>query len=219
MTRIINNSVQDKDKVNAAEPKPNEAEKKNVFKSFKQHEASLRRYISSFFITPQDIDDISQETFLRSFESNIKNNIQQPKSFMYRVAKNLIFSEYRRSSYKLTDYIEDMEDVDEPLDIANLENDLDAQHKLGLFCEGLASLPEQCRRVVVMRKVYGLSIKEISKRLDMPTSTINWNIAKGMIHCDNLIEEHETSNVRLSTRDSDKKDLNDRNKGVGRIGK
>lgn len=194
-------------------------EKKNVFNYFKQHEASLRRYISSFFITPQDIDDISQETFLRSFESNIKSTIRQPKSFMYRVAKNLILSEYRRSSYKLTDYIEDLEDHEEPLDISNLENDIDAQHTLGLFCEGLASLPEQCRRIVVMRKVYGLSIKEICERLDMPSSTINWNIAKGMIHCDNLIEKNANSSVSQAKNEQTNKGLNVRSMNIGRGGK
>lgn len=168
--------------------KKTRVQQKTVLDIFKQHEGALRRYISRFFISAQDIEDISQETFLRSFESNIKGKIDKPKSFMYRVAKNLILSEYRRSSYKLTDYIEDINDFEEPHDISNLENDVAAQYKLGLFCEGLASLPRQCRRVVVMRKVYGLSIKEISKRLDMPVSTVNWNIAKGMTHCDNVIE-------------------------------
>jgi RNA polymerase sigma factor (sigma-70 family) len=192
--------------------------KRNVFSYFKQHEAALRRYISSFFITSQDIDDISQETFLRSFESNIKSTIRQPKSFMYCVAKNLILSKYRRSSYKLTDYIEDLEDHEEPLDISNLENDIDAQHTLSLFCEGLASLPEQCRRVVVMRKVYGLSINEIAERLDMPTSTINWNIAKGMTHCDNLIEKHENSGVSQAKNEKTNTDLNVRSINIGRRG-
>ena len=190
----------------------------NIIGYFKHYEKALRRYISTFFITSQDIDDITQETFLRSFESNIKSTIRQPKSFMYRVAKNLILSEYRRSSYKLTDYIEDLEDHEEPLDITNLENDIDSQHTLGLFCEGLASLPEQCRRVVVMRKVYGLSIKEIAERLDMPTSTINWNIAKGMTHCDNLIEKHATSRDSQIESENRHTDLNVRSIHIGRSG-
>ncbi|MGS2723348.1 RNA polymerase sigma factor [Porticoccus sp. GXU_MW_L64] len=176
------------------------AGKTSVIDSFKRHEKSLRHYISGFFITPQDIEDITQETFLRTFKSDIKERVQKPKPFMFRVAKNLIMSEYRRSSYKLTDYIEDIGPDSEPLAIDDLENNREVQQKLGLFCEALAGLPEQCRRVVIMRKVYGFSIKEISKRLDMPTSTINWNIAKGMTACDNLIEQAEntTSEKQLS---------------------
>jgi len=165
----------------------------SLVESFKRHEKALRYYISSFFITPQDIEDITQETFLRTFKSDIQDKVIKPKSFMFRVAKNLIMSEYRRSSYKLTDYIEDIGREAEPLDVSNIENDFEVQRKLGLFCEALAGLSEKCRRIIIMRKVYGLSIKDISRRLDMSTSAINWNIAKGMTHCDNLIERNEKS--------------------------
>lgn len=175
---------------------PERLDSLTLLESFRHHEKSLRHYISSFFITSQDIEDISQETFLRTFKSDIQEKVKKPKSFMFRVAKNLIISEYRRSSYKLTDYIEDIEYDAQPLDIANLENDFETQHMLGLFCEGLAGLPEQCRKIMVMRKVYGLSIKEISERLGLATSTINWNLAKGMTHCDDIIEKDEKKSAR-----------------------
>lgn len=164
----------------------------SILESFKTHEKSLRFYISSFFITPQDIEDIVQETFLLTFKSDIQKKVLSPKHFMFRVARNLIISEYRRSSYKLTDYIEDLGQDAEPMDVSNLENDVDVQRKLGFFCEALAGLPEQRRRITILRKVYGLSIKEISRKLDMPVSTVNWHIAKAMVHCDNLIEQVES---------------------------
>lgn len=168
-------------------------EKKNssILDIFKHHENSLKKYISRFFLPSHEIDDICQETFLRSFESNIQNEIQRPKSFMYRVAKNLIMSQYRRSSYKLTDYIDDVGEELIPINTTDIENDIDAQRKLGIFCESIASLPEQSRKILIMRKVYGFSIKEISRRLNMPTSTINYNIAKGMVSCDNAMESYE----------------------------
>ena len=163
----------------------------SILDAFKNHESSLKKYISRFFLPSHEIDDICQETFLRSFESNIHNEIKRPKSFMYRVATNLIMSQYRRSSHKLTDYIEDLSDDIIPINTANIENDIDAQRKLGIFCESIATLPEKSRKILVMRKVYGFSIKEISRRLDVPTSTINYNIAKGMVRCDNAIEKYE----------------------------
>ena len=168
-----------------------ESGSQSILQIFKLHEKSLRHYISSFFIRPQDIEDISQETFLRTFKSHLKEEVHKPKSFMYRVAKNLIMSEFRRSSYKLTDYIEDVNPASMPIDISNLEDNLEAQEKLGLFCEALAALPEKCRRIMVMRKVYGFTIKEIASRMEMPTSTVNWNLAKGITHCDNLVEQYE----------------------------
>lgn len=172
----------------------------NILQVFKLHEKSLRHYISSFFIRPQDIEDISQETFLRTFKSHLKEEVHKPKSFMYRVAKNLIMSEFRRSSYKLTDYIEDISPSAMPIDVSNVEENIEAQEKLGWFCEALATLPEKTRRIMVMRKVYGLTVKEIAARMDMPVSTINWNLAKGITHCDNWVEQHENNEVSPATK-------------------
>ena len=185
----------------------------SILDTFKYHEGALRKYISRFLLPSHEIDDICQETFLRSFESNIQNEIQRPKSFMYRVATNLIMSQYRRSSYKLTDYIDDVSEELIPIDTADIENNIDAQRKLGIFCESLAALPEKSRRILVMRKVYGYSIKEISKRLDIPTSTINYNIAKGMICCDNAMESYEASvlaneEVNMSESSAQRQKLN-----------
>ena len=104
--------------------------KKNISSSilvnFKHHENALKKYLSKFFIPSHEIEDICQETFLRSFESNIQNEIQRPKSFMYRVATNLIMSQYRRSSYKLTDYIDDVGEELTPVSTADIENNIDA---------------------------------------------------------------------------------------------
>lgn len=166
-------------------------ESRSLLDIFKNHESGLKKYISKFFLPAHEIDDICQETFLRSFESNIQNEIERPKSFMYRVATNLIMSQYRRSSYKLTDYIDDVGEESMPTNTAEIEDDLDAQRKLGVFCESIATLPEQSRKILVMRKVYGFSIKEISSRLNMPTSTINYNIAKAMVCCDNAMENYQ----------------------------
>lgn len=173
----------------------NEKANSSILDTFKHHENSLKKYISRFFLPSHEIEDICQETFLRSFESNIQNEIQRPKSFMYRVATNLVMSKYRRSSYKLTDYIDDVGEELMPIDSTNIENDIDAQRKLGIFCESIASLPEQSRKILIMRKVYGFSIKEISKRLNMPISTVNYNIAKGMVCCDNAMERYENGDL------------------------
>lgn len=175
-----------------------EKQSSSILDIFNRHEGGLKKYISKFFLPSHEIDDICQETFLRSFESSMQNEIQQPKSFMYRVATNLIMSQYRRSSYKLTDYIEDVGEELAPIDTADIENDLDAQRKLGVFCESIASLPEQSRKILVMRKVYGFSIKEISSRLNMPTSTINYNIARAMVCCDDAMESYEAGEFAKS---------------------
>ena len=127
-----------------------------------------------------DIDDVSQETFLRAYNAEKKGPIHQPKAFLFRVAKNLMLSELSKKSRKLTDYIEDYEYTEVLASEQTLETNMMAQQKLGIYCEAVASLPEKCRRVVLLKKVYGLSHKEIAEKMGIKISTVEKHLTKGL---------------------------------------
>ena len=151
-----------------------------ILTEFNTIQLSLRSYISRYVISPQDIDDVSQETFLRAYKAEKEKEIEHPKAFLFRIAKNLMLSEFSRKARKITDYIEDYEGSEELLNTDNLESNVMAQQKLGIYCEAVASLPTQCRRVVIMKKVYGMQNKEIARRLELSVSTVEKHLAKGI---------------------------------------
>jgi RNA polymerase sigma-70 factor (ECF subfamily) len=152
----------------------------SILTEFKKSQLSLRSFISRYVISPQDIDDVSQETFLRAYKAEKEKEIEHPKAFLFRIAKNLMLSELSRKSRKITDYIEDYDGSEELLNTDNLESNVMAQQKLGIYCEAVASLPTQCRRVVIMKKVYGMQNKEISRRLALSGSTVEKHLTKGI---------------------------------------
>ena len=49
------------------------------------------------------------------------------------------------------------------------------------FCRAVATLPSGCRRVFILRKVYGLSQKEIAERLLLSQSTVEQQVALSML--------------------------------------
>ena len=151
-----------------------------ILTEFKNSQLSLRSFISRYVISPQDIDDVSQETFLRAYKAEKEKEIEHPKAFLFRIAKNLMLSEFSRKARKITDYIEDYDGTQELLNTDNLESNVMAQQKLGIYCEAVASLPTQCRRVVIMKKVYGMQNKEIARRLDLSVSTVEKHLSKGI---------------------------------------
>jgi RNA polymerase sigma factor (sigma-70 family) len=151
-----------------------------ILTEFNTIQLSLRSYISRYVISPQDIDDVSQETFLRAYKAEKEKEIEHPKAFLFRIAKNLMLSEFSRKARKITDYIEDYEGSEELLNTDNLESNVMAQQKLGIYCEAVASLPTQCRRVVIMKKVYGMQNKEIARRLELSVSTVEKHLTKGI---------------------------------------
>ena len=151
-----------------------------ILTEFKKNQLSLRNFISRYVISPQDIDDVSQETFLRAYKAEQEKEIEHPKAFLFRIAKNLMLSEFSSKARKITDYIEDYDSSEELLNTDHLESNVMAQQKLGIYCEAVASLPTQCRRVVIMKKVYAMQNKEIARRLDLSVSTVEKHLTKGI---------------------------------------
>ncbi|MFT5924221.1 MAG: RNA polymerase sigma factor (sigma-70 family) [Paraglaciecola sp.] len=153
-----------------------------ILNEFKKSQLSLRSFISRYVISSQDIDDVSQETFLRAYKAEKEKEveIEHPKAFLFQIAKNLMLSDFSRKARKITDYIEDYDGSEELFSTDSLESNIMAQQKLGIYCEAVASLPTQCRRVVIMKKVYGMQNKEISRRLELSVSTVEKHLTKGI---------------------------------------
>ena len=62
-----------------------------------------------------------------------------------------------------------------------------AQQKLGFHCAAVASLPPKCRKVYLLRKVYGMSYKDIAATLKISDSTVEAHISKGYARCDEYV--------------------------------
>ena len=166
-----------------------------VLAAFEKHQLSLKRFISRFLHNTQDIEDVAQEAFLRAYSAgkDADNDIKQPKSFLFRIAKNVAVSELRSKSRQITDYIEDQAAPNVLQGEWTTEDEVMARQKLGIHCEAVATLPPQCRRVYLMRKVYGMPHKEIAERLGIAVSTVEKHLIKGVELCDRYVSEKTAS--------------------------
>jgi RNA polymerase sigma-70 factor (ECF subfamily) len=155
-------------------------------------------------VPPHEIEDIVQETYVRICQIENKENITSPKSFMYKTARNLALDYQKQASVRLVDSLDNMEILDQllsnhPKD-EMYENAL-TQSEFSHFCESVRLLPIQCRKVFVLKKVYGYSQREIAAQLKISESTVEKHISTGMKRCtlfmrktqNNVIKENATS--------------------------
>lgn len=94
-------------------------------------------------------EDITQETFLRFFESDVERDNTQSLKFLYTVARNLCIDEYRRiKPISLTDN-------DQPY--------YDNMEKHFVLKNAMDSLSEEDRDLIMLRYVNGVPMNVLSK--------------------------------------------------------
>jgi len=139
----------------------------------------------SQIVPPKDIEDIVQETYVRVCQVENFERISCVRSFLFKTAKNLALDHVKRSEHRLASGVESEEEYG-----ANSSCEPDDPYRQALsnaefaeFCEAIRQLPLQCRRVFVLKKVYGYSQREIAETLGISQSTVEKHIATGMRKC------------------------------------
>ena len=164
-----------------------------ISSAFIENNILLKKFLTRFLFRKQDIEDVVQEAYLRAFNAERKAavEIDQPKAYLFRVARNIALNELKRKSRHITDFLEECEAHTVNHTTPTLEEDLQAQQHLGLYCEAIASLSEQCRRLCLLRKSHGLKHREIAEHLELTVSSVEKHLRKGALACQAYIAERE----------------------------
>lgn len=145
----------------------------------------LARAVSGI-VPPREIEDVVQETYVRVCQSQNPDEIRSPRSFMYRTARNIALNYVTKAESRLVDSLDAAYDagswgVADPK--SDTFNRVSSQEEFSFFCDAVRSLPIQCRRAFVLKKVYGHSYKEIAEILQISEKTVEKHIAKGIARC------------------------------------
>ena len=163
--------------------------------AFQAAESALKQYLMRFFVRQQDIEDVVQETYLRAFESEKSQAIKSPRSFLFTVAKNIALSELSRKANQLMIYMGDLGELDVIDTKPSPEDELDIQARLAALSRMVEALPPQCRRGLLLRKVFGFSHKEIAHRMNISVRTVENHLTKALQRC----QQPETGHGLVNT--------------------
>ncbi len=170
-----------------------------VSTAFLENHEFLKRFLGRFFSASQDIEDVAQEAYLRAYVAEQQKEIEQPKAYLFRIAKNLALTKLTKKSEKITDYIEECSASVVIEYGAAADSEVEAQESLGLYCDAVAALPEKCRQVFLLRKVHGLAHKEIAERMSLSVSSVEKYLLRGILECRAFMLEYEG---RVPSRES-----------------
>ena len=132
----------------------------------------LRAWLRSRFPTDCDLDDIVQEAYLRVLQARETSEIESPKAFLFATARNLALGRARRQKMSGEDSLAEI-DVQSILDeSADVPQAVARAQELEILTHAIQSLPTRCRQILTLRKIYGLSQKDVAAQLGIAEHTV-----------------------------------------------
>jgi RNA polymerase sigma-70 factor (ECF subfamily) len=156
-------------------------------------------------VPPKEVEDIVQETYVRVCKIQDAAQLESPKSFLFTTARNLAIDHTKRAETRLSDPLEPELENCGPLStgVDSTFQQVASHEEFSLFCEAVRSLPPKCRRVFVLKKVYGLTQREISKELNIKESTVEKHIALGIRSCTKYVSDQKSTDQHARQNDAD----------------
>ncbi|MEO7797185.1 MAG: RNA polymerase sigma factor [Opitutaceae bacterium] len=155
----------------------------------KPHEPVLRSYLRGSFPAVRDIDDVVQESYLRMWKARAAQPVRCAKAFLFTVARHVALNLTARERRSPLIAVGDLAALPVLEEGKNSSETAQKNETLRLLVEALATLPPRCREVTVLRKLRGLSQKEVAATLGIAEKTVDEQLARGVRRCEEYLRK------------------------------
>jgi len=143
-------------------------------------EAALMQFLRRSRRNASDADDLRHDVYVRVCEAAQKEIPRATKPFVFSIARNLVIDRARHDQVVPIEAIADLEELNIATDTPSPDRSIAAREELRTLQSALDRLPPRCREAVVMRKIEGLSRREIATRMGIAEITVRRHISDGM---------------------------------------
>jgi len=143
-------------------------------------EPMLQRFLRRHWHDEADTADLLQETYMRVYEAARRQRPSMPKPFAFMTARNLVIDRIRKKNVVSIERMADIEWLNLTDDEVSPEQHTQARQELRRLQSALDMLPQRCRQVVMLRKVEGMSQREVAQHMNATEEAVEHLVAKGM---------------------------------------
>lgn len=158
---------------------------------YERHASNLRAYLTKLLGSgPPDPDDVVQAAFEKVSTVDHLDQIKSPHAFLWRTAQNIVASEFRSASVR-DRHAGNVTDVFYSNGGSSLgpERVLLAKKELSAVLRAVEAMPSARRTVLLLHRVEGLSLVEISQRLGLSRSAVYKRLALAMTELHNALNK------------------------------
>ena len=147
------------------------------------HEPALRAYLRRRFPDATDVDDLVQESYLRLLRARAGTPIASAKGYLFTTARHLALALFRRPKIFANVCVTDPPASRILQEGADVSEQVSTHQEISLLLEAIDALPRRCREIFILRKLHGLSQKEIAAKLGLSDQTVQVQVARGAKKC------------------------------------
>ena len=151
------------------------------------HDGKLRAYLRRTYPSARDIDDVVQESYFRVWRRHTIKPIASAKHFLFRVACRLALDRIRRERVSPIAPGTDLATISAMDDQAGAAELACSKEEIALLMEAIDLLPPRCREIMILRKLDGVSQKEIARQLGLSVQTVQVQIGRGTRRCEQFL--------------------------------
>ena len=151
------------------------------------HEGMLRAWLRSQFPSERDIDDVVQEAYVRLLRAKNRGEVVSLKAFLFATARNLSRDRFRHRCVNRAEPLVENEALYVLADGDDVAESVAHNQELEMLTEAIQSLPDRCRQIFTLRKVYGMSQREIAAKLGISECTVSAQLTIGVHKCTELM--------------------------------
>ena len=155
----------------------------SISELFHRYHATLKRFLMRSLKSREDVEDVTQEVYLRLVKHGRPETIESPQAFLFKTAANLLKDRSRRQQVRLVDRHVSISDFEVASLAATPEQILQSKQGLDILIQVLDSVKPKCRRAFVLHRFKGLNYNEIAREMGISSSMVKHHICHVLADC------------------------------------
>lgn len=143
-------------------------------------EATLMRFLQRNCRNPSDVEDVRQEVYANLLRAAERNLPERTRPFLFQTARNVLIDRLRRENVIPIEVAADLDLSIVPSDEPGPERSVFARETLRRLQIALNDLPPRYREALILKRVEGLSLQEISRRMGIPEQVVSNYVRRGV---------------------------------------
>jgi RNA polymerase sigma-70 factor (ECF subfamily) len=144
------------------------------------HEPALRNWLRRCQLLGIEADDVVQEAYAILADLESVEHIRFPRAYFFQIARSIITKHVRRSKVVSIHMLDDMTHLDVPDESPSPERIASDRDQLRRLSQAIGGMPAKAKEAFVLRRVEGLSQREIAARMAISENTVEKHISRGL---------------------------------------